>query len=54
MKHKKLATIIEGILFVTLMLSSSAMDSTNMVIPVVGCLVSAIGLLAMSRMEGNR
>lgn len=51
---KNLMTIVEGILFVLLILSASAMDSPNMVIPVVGCLVSALGLLAMSRLEGNR
>ena len=48
---RKITTIIECILFMTLMLCASAMDSANVTIPVVGALVSAVGMLVMSRLE---
>jgi hypothetical protein len=48
---RKVRENIEGILVVTLFICASAMDSPNVLIPGMGVLVSAVGLLVMSRIE---
>lgn len=43
----------EGILFMCLMVSASAMDSENPIIPGMICVLSAVSLLVTSRKEGG-
>jgi uncharacterized membrane protein len=50
MKHL-IAICVESILVILLFLSTSAMDSENMVVPTVGLFISIFGLLIASRLE---
>ena len=50
-KHKKLLTIIEGILFVLMMVSMSALDGTEITIPSTVLIASFVGLLICYRLE---
>lgn len=48
---KKLMTAVEGILFMMMILSVGAMDSPQMLFPIIGVFVSMSGLLVMAVLE---
>ena len=51
---RRIMTIVETLLFILLILSIAAADSKCIVLPAIVMLVSALGLLVMSRLEGYR
>lgn len=48
---KKIMTTVEGILFMTLIISVGSMDSPSILFPVICTFASLFGLLAMAVLE---
>jgi hypothetical protein len=48
---KKIKTVIEGIFLIAFFAFASAVDSPNMLVPVIGVLVSLLGMVITSRLE---
>jgi hypothetical protein len=53
-KQKKLNDIIQGICFMTMLISASAMDSTDITIPTIALLVSGAVLFVSAKLEERR